>query len=124
MNMGIVRDVMDIIASGYSSTPTGLDRAIASEVINYFYRKGWMNSEDIAWLVEAAGGEIRVTEEMVLGESPLLVVWQDPVTKDRVFRTRKKQDLVDNAKVNPDAEVRVIDSGPINIRLSVPGKTA
>jgi len=112
MNMGMVREVMDIIANGYGSVPTGLDRAIASRVVNYFYEKGWMNSQDIAYLVKAAGGEIRVSEEDMVDD--VFLYWYDnPATGERVFQSRSKKDMVDNAKVNPDAEVRVVDSGPI-----------
>lgn len=122
--MGIVREVMDIIAHGYGSAPTGLDRTIASQVIDYFYRKGWMNSEDIAWLVKAAGGEIRVKVDDVVGQSPLLIVYDDPMTNEKVFRIRERIDIVDidtdelikNAKVNPDAEVRTVDSGLIDLK--------
>lgn len=112
MNMGMVREVMDIIAQGYGSVPTGLDRAIASRVIDYFYRKGWMNSEDIAVLVKAAGGEIRVNLDDVIDDNWLLSWQDDPVTNERVFRVRQRnepenaEDLVANAKVNPDAEKR------------------
>ena len=116
--MGMVREVMDIIANGYGSVPTGLDRAIASRVVNYFYERGWMNAQDIAYLVKAAGGEIRVTEEMLMGEAPLLVWYDDPHTHERVFKIREKEDLVKNAKVNPDAESRTVDSGPINVKLT------
>ena len=114
--MGIVRDVMDIIANGYGSIPTGLDRAIASRVIDYFYRKGWMNSQDIAYLVKAAGGEVRVGED-ILSEDILLFWYDDPATGERVFQSRSKTDMVNNAKVNPDAETRVVDSGPIELNI-------
>jgi|KBSSwiStaDraftv2_1062776.scaffolds.fasta_scaffold17064_16 hypothetical protein len=73
MNQGIVNEVMDIIANGYGSMPTGIDRAVALNVVNYFYRKGWRGPEDIA-------------------------------------------ELIKNAKVNPDAEVRVVNSGPIDMK--------
>ena len=115
MNQGTVREVMDIIANGYGSVPSGLDRAVASRVVDYFYRKGWMNTEEIAWLVEAAGGEIRVNPDKMSGNSPLLYWYDDQVTGERVFKIRDKEDLVTNAKVNPDAEVRTVDSGPINV---------
>lgn len=116
MNMGMVRDVMDIIANGYGSIPTGLDRAIASRVVNYFYEKGWMNAQDIAFLVKAAGGEIRVAEKDLSGDE-FLYWYDDPETGERVFQSRSKEDMVTKAKVNPDAEVRVVDSGPINVTL-------
>jgi hypothetical protein len=124
MNMGMVREVMDIIANGYGSAPSGLDQAIASRVVDYFYRKGWMNSEDIAWLVKAAGGEIRVPISMIVGDSPYLVVWDDPATDERVFKIRERVDIVDaeemvkNAKVNPDAESRNVSSGPIELNIT------
>src|ERR1043166_7716180 len=116
MNQGIVREVMDIIVTGYGSVPAGLDRAIASQVVDYFYRKGWMNTEDIAWLVKAAGGEIRVKFDELVGESPLLVIWDDQATGERIFKIRERVDIQDvdtdqlvaNAKVNPNAEKRYV----------------
>lgn len=112
MNQGMVREVMDIIANGYGSIPTGLDRSIAAAVIDYFYRKGWMNREDIAWLVRAAGGEIRVNLDELVGDSPTLYWYDDAATGERVFKIRERVEIVDadklteNAKVNPDAESR------------------
>lgn len=118
MNMGMVVDVMDIIASGYSSSPSALERGIAAKVIDYFYRKGWMNAEEIAYLVEAAGGEIRIPENMITGPAPQLTRTLDPVTNEYVFRTGSKPDTT-NAKVNPNAESRIVDSGEIQLRPAV-----
>lgn len=116
--MGMVRDVMAILQEGYgdnSSTP--LDRVVATKVIDYFYKKGWMNAEEIAFLVESAGGEIRVTEKTLTGDAPMLYRQEDPMNGDFIFRTRSKEDLVKEAKVNPDAEARVVDPGKIEIKL-------
>ena len=117
MNLGTVREVMDIIANGYGSVPSGLDRAIASRVVAYFEDKGWVSPEDIAYLVQAAGGEIRVTESALLTEAPLLQWQRDPESNDMVVRSIDKDKLIRNAKVNPEAEARVVDSGPIAINL-------
>jgi hypothetical protein len=118
MNMGMVRDVMEILQQGYGdNTSTPLDRVVATKVIGYFYDKGWMSSEEIAFLVESAGGEIRVTEKTLAGEAPLLYRQEDPMNGDFIFRTRSKEDLVANAKVNPQAEARVVDPGKIEIKL-------
>src|SRR4051812_2709632 len=112
MNQAIVRDVMDLIAQGYGSTPTGLDRAIASNVVNYFYEKGWMSAEEIAILVKAAGGEIKVTENLLTGEAPNLYTQRNQDPFELIFRSREKVEIVDaeeltkNAKVNPEAEKR------------------
>lgn len=127
MNMGIVREVMDIIANGYGSVPSGMDQAIASRVVDFFYRKGWMSSEDVAWLVKAAGGEIRVKIDEVVGQSPLLYTYDNSMTGERVFKIRErieiidKDELVQNAKVHPDAESRTVDSGPITIKTPSKG---
>jgi hypothetical protein len=111
--MGMVRDVMDIIANAYGSVPSGIDRSIASRVIQYFYDKGWMNSQEIAILVKAAGGQIRVSEQL-MAESPLLFTYRDNATGDMVFQVRERgtppsdetDEWIKNAKVNPDAESR------------------
>lgn len=118
MNMNSIRDVMDIIASGYGSTPTGLDRAIASRVIEYFQNNGWVGPSDLAYLVQAAGGELVVKQELFTVDAPLLQWAQDPITHDIIVRTIDKDKLVKEAKVNPDAESRIVDSGPINIATS------
>ena len=116
--MGTVVDVMDIIASGYGSSPSAIDRGIAAKVIDYFYRKGWMNGEEIALLVEAAGGEVRIPENLITGPTPQLTRTHDPVTNEFIFRTGSKPD-VNKAKVNPDAESRIVDSGEIKLRPAV-----
>jgi hypothetical protein len=115
VNMGMVQDVMDIIANSYGSSPSAMDRSIAAKIINYFYERGWMNSEEIAYLVHSAGGEIRITESVLAGPAPTLQRHRDPVTGDLILRTTNTDDLVRNAKVNPDAESRTVDSGPIVI---------
>lgn len=116
MNMGQVQDVMDIIANGYGSSPSAMDRGIAARVINYFYERGWMNAEEIAYLVEAAGGEIRISPELVTGDTPQLTRQLDEVTGDWIFRTGNAKPDTSKAKVNPDAERRIVDSGEIVLR--------
>jgi hypothetical protein len=114
VNMGMVQDLMDIIANSYGSSPSAMDRSVSAKIIDYFYQKGWMNSEEIAYLVEAAGGEIKITESMLASPAPLLYTQTDSAGTT-TFRTRSKEQLVKEAKVNPDAESRTVDSGPIVI---------
>jgi hypothetical protein len=120
VNMGTVRDLMDIIASGYASSPGAIERAIATKVVAYFQERGWLSATDVAYLVEAAGGEIRVPESLTLDPAPLLQWTNDPANGEMIIRSIDKARLVKNATVNPEAESRNVDSGPITIRPATP----
>lgn len=113
MNMGILQEVADIVSQGYGGTVGAMDRAIASKVLQHLSNRGWINSEDLARLVAAAGGEIQVPQSLLVKDAPLLQ-WTDEVG-GMVLRTIDKDELVKEAKVNPNAETRNVDSGPINI---------
>jgi hypothetical protein len=115
MNMGIVQDLMDIIANGYGGSPTGIDRAIATRIVSYFMDRGYASTEEVAYMVKAVGGEIKLSDKLLTEKAPTLQWQRDPVTGDLVLRTIDTDNLVQNAKVNPDAESRIVDSGPVVI---------
>lgn len=116
MNMGTIREIMDILQESYGmASASPIDRVVATNILQFLYGKGWMDSSEIAILVKAAGGEIRVPENMLTGDTPFLYKQQDPMTGEIIFRSREKGEATSNAKVNPDAEVRTVDSGPINL---------
>lgn len=114
MNLGQVRDVMDIIQRGYGdSSMTSLDRVVAANVIQYFESRGWMGPEEVAHLVQAAGGEVIVTEEQLMEAPKPLYTQQDPINHSIIFRSVNVD--ISEAKVNPDAESRTVNSGPIKV---------
>lgn len=117
MTLSTIRDIMEIVASAYSSLPDAMDRAVAEKIMEYLVKNGWTSPEDVAYLVTAAGGQIRITEELLGSSAPLLQWSRDPSNGDIVLRTRITPDVT-KAKVNPDAEVRNVDSGAINITTS------
>jgi hypothetical protein len=113
MSLGTVRDVMDIIQRGYGdSSMTPLDRTVATNIINYLQSAGWMGPEEVAHIVQAAGGEVRISEKQ-LDEGPkALSIFRDQVSFELVLRSIDTS----KAKVNPDAESRTVQSGPVNVK--------
>lgn len=118
MNMGIIQELMDIIANGYGSAPGAMDRAIAGRLLQHLEARGWINPNEVAIMVKAAGGEIRVPEQLLVEDAPLLHWMTDPMTGDMVLKSVDKDTLVKEAKVNPEAESRTVDSGPITVNPS------
>ncbi len=117
MSHTAIREITDIIQKGYGdNSTTPLDRAVANQIVNYLYKNGWMDLAAVAKLVDAAGGEVRVSVDKLMNDSPLLYRYDDQMTGDIVFKTRSKDETVKGAKVNPDSETRVVDSGKIEIR--------
>lgn len=88
MNQGTVRDIMEIIQQGYGdNTMTSLDRAVATQIFEYLKRNGWLDSEEVSYLVEAAGGEIIVYRDRLEENPPMLLVQQDDMNDVVVLRT-------------------------------------
>jgi len=118
MNQATIREVMEILQKGYGdNSTTPLDRVVATNVVRYFFEKGWIDSHGIAILAESAGGEIRVPESLVEDDDLFLYRYTNPMTGEIVFKSRKKSEV--NGKVNPDAETpRVVHSGPIEMRMT------
>lgn len=111
MHGGAVNDITEIIQRGYGdSSISQLDRTVAHNIVNYLTTRGWMSPGEVAYLVEAAGGEIRVPENLITRPPKALTRYQNPAVAEAefVFRTTETEPLVDtsNAKVNPDAESR------------------
>jgi hypothetical protein len=111
MHGGAVNDITEIIQRGYGdSSISQLDRTVAHNIVNYLANKGWMSPGEVAYLVEAAGGEIRVPESLVMRPPKALTRYQNPVVAEAefIFRTTETTPPVDvtDAKVNPDAESR------------------
>jgi hypothetical protein len=115
MNLGTVRDIMEIIHQGHGGPDmSSVDRVVASNIVSYLQKAGWMGAEEIAHIVQAAGGEVRISEKQ-LDEGPKAIYTQrDPITHDIVLRSVSVVDTK-NAKVNPDAESRTVHSGSIKV---------
>lgn len=121
MNMGTIRNIMQILDNAYGSNQmASVDRAAAIAVISYFEDKGYLGPEELAFMVEAAGGEVRISETMLSGTSKPLLRYYDEMNMEYVFKTVDKISEpvpdVSKAKVNPDAESRTVDSGPIKVK--------
>lgn len=92
MNLGTVTDVMDILQQGYQNTSsTPLDRTVATRVVKYFIENGWLNAGEVAHIVKAAGGEVRIPERQLIESSPYLVSYTDQGTMDIVFKSREHE---------------------------------
>jgi hypothetical protein len=119
MNMGTISDIMEILNIGYGSQTTGpLDRAVAIRIISYFEDRRWMSPEEVAYLVDAAGGEIIVTREQLEDSNPLLTVQDNFETETITFRVRPDTSRNPKRTVNPEAESRNVDSGPIDLNIT------
>lgn len=106
MYEGTVRDIVDILQQGYGdNSTTPLDRAVANRIVTYLAEKGWMHPSEVAYMVKAAGGEIRVNLAVLTDDPPLLYRQHDFPMDQYVFRAVDKPDP-SKAKVNPDAEQR------------------
>lgn len=122
MNLGTERDLMYIIAEGTGSMPGPMERAIAAKILSYFQERGWASTEEVAYIVKAAGGKVVISEKLLRESAPLLQWTRDPVTDDLIIRVRQEisiedaEELIKNAKVNPNAESRTVDSGPVNVK--------
>lgn len=67
--------------------------AFLSGVADHTYREhlkaaGWASPEVVRALVEAAGGRIDLTWDVLVDPPAELVTWDDPVTRARVLQTR------------------------------------
>lgn len=99
--MAVVRDISEILNMSYGDVGTGpIDRVAANEIVNYLREHGWINSEELALLVDAAGGEIRVKANQMLDDPPPLLMYRDIGTDDLVLQTKPQ----------------TVQSGPINVK--------
>jgi hypothetical protein len=113
-----IRQITEIIQNGYGdNSTTPLDRAVANQIVEMLYSTGWMDIAAVGVLVESAGGEIRVSVDKLMSDPPLIYRYDSQVTGEIVFKTRSKEEAVKEAKVNPNAERRIVDSGPIAITV-------
>lgn len=85
--------VREIIQQGYGDgSMDPLARASATKILERLRQMGWATPEEVAYLVEAAGGEIIVTEELVTREAPMLSRQIDEMDYTIVFRTHRKEE--------------------------------
>jgi hypothetical protein len=89
------RLIVEAINEGYGDRSTSpLDRAVASRIIAKLRNVMWMSSEEVALIVEAAGGEVHITQKQLEAAEgmPLLQMWRDPATNDVVIKSRRMSD--------------------------------
>ena len=118
---GAVRDIEDILGNVYGPGNDAADRLAAMQINNRLLQRGWVSPEDLAYIVDAAGGEIVVTREALEDSSPKLFIQSSFERDATVFSIREgtshnKPDT-SKAKVNPNAESRNVDSGTIDIEV-------
>lgn len=86
--------VRDTLQKGYGdATQTVLDDRVAGDILQTLRERGWASLDVVAAIIDAAGGEVRLTEAgfMRVGlEDVEVIVHEDPLTGDRVLRTRHK----------------------------------
>lgn len=79
----LIQGIMDTLQRAYGdATQTVLDRAAASEVWKYLLEQGAAPPSTVAHIVAAAGGEIHLSEDMLLADSYDLSVFRDQVHGD------------------------------------------
>lgn len=112
---GTERRITEILNRAYGDNATSaLDRIAAGEILSELINLGWTSNEEIAYLVDAAGGEIRITEDSLNESAPRLLQYRDHLSNTIVFQTK-----TDEQRKNPtpaereSSEARVVQSGPI-----------
>jgi hypothetical protein len=73
-----VRVVRDVIQRAYGdATQTPLDHQAASEIVTALRSMGWASLNEVALLIEAAGGSIKVSSRQMLHSSERVVERMD-----------------------------------------------
>jgi len=81
------------LQQGYGdATQTVLDDKVAGDVLSTLRERGWASIQEVGALILAAGGEIRLTDAVMMtlyrGDAIEVEVHEDPLTRDKVFRAR------------------------------------
>jgi hypothetical protein len=118
MNEGMISIIQQTLNEAYGESGSGpLDRVAATRILDLFQRTGWIGGQELALVVQAAGGEIRITEEQISGTIPPVLQYQDNITNEIVLKTVNTENT--NERKNPtaaqreSAESRTVQSGPI-----------
>lgn len=118
------RIVQSIMNEGYGDQSTSpLDRVVASKIVDAFRRSGWISGQELGFVVKAAGGEIRLTEELLSGQTPAVLQYRDGLTQEVVLKSVDTQRNPSPAE-REASESRTVQSGPIKVRPAVPSDSA
>jgi hypothetical protein len=83
--MSAERLVRDVIQRVYGdATQTVLDQRAASEIVTAFRAAGWASLDEVAVLIEAAGGSITVPHRLMMDGRDRQVTRQDDFAADGV----------------------------------------
>lgn len=77
------------LQAGYGdATQTVLDDRVAGAVLSTLRERGWASLDEMALVIMAAGGEIRITHKMqaALRAESVIETYDDGATGDRVLR--------------------------------------
>lgn len=89
-----IRDIMGLIQRGYGDQQmSSVDRVVANSIVGYLQENGWLDPGEVAFLVEAAGREIRVDIDSVSKREhpPILLKYITTDGTEMVFRTRDEE---------------------------------
>lgn len=115
---GTERRIVEILNRAYGDNATSaLDRIAAGEILSELVNLGWVSSEEIAYLVDAAGGEIRIPEDLLTSPSPRLLQYRSEMTNEIVFQTKDDNERLKNPSPadREFGESRTVHSGPIKV---------
>jgi hypothetical protein len=115
---GTERRIVEILNRGYGDNATSaLDRVIAGDILSELINVGWTSGEELAYLVEAAGGEIRIPESLLTEPSPRLLQYRSDLTNEIVFQTKDENARLNNPSPadRESGESRTVHSGKINV---------
>lgn len=89
---GTVRIIEGVLNRAYGdNSASSLDRLAATQVLQQLRSLGWLSADEVALLVDAAGGEIKVTEKAAAEKRPLLVVFRDFENDLIVFKAKDSE---------------------------------
>lgn len=87
---GTVRKIQDVLNEAYGMQGTSsLDRAAATKVLQQLRMVGWMSPDEIAFLVDAAGGRIEVTQQSAEEKTLKLEVFRPFQSDSIVFKSSR-----------------------------------
>lgn len=123
MTTNMIQGLIRILNEAYGdNSMTPLDRVAANKIVQYFQSEGWFSPDQVALIVEAAGGSVFVSVDAIEDSDLTLKVINDFERDGFQFNTINPA----KAKVNPDAESRNVKSGPIKVKptpkIWVPGE--
>lgn len=86
---GTIRGISLVLNEAYGDNGTSpLDRVAATKVLQYMRSMGWMSPQEIAFLVDAAGGKITISRAGLEEKELVLRTWSDDRNYNIIFESR------------------------------------